>query len=183
MFTAITPTAAEREAPRAGDDLVAPADVVMDRSVTLPGHPEQVWPWVVQLGKSRAGWYLPRRLERLLPRARRATRTLRPEWLTLEVGDVVPDYGGAGATFTVAEIDAPHALVYRSRRGRTELTWSLTLEPIHGADGRSRATRLHLRLRLAPVRRVWLASSVGDLFDALTVAGMAAGLRERLLEH
>ena len=42
---------------------------------------------------------------------------------------------------------------------------------------------MHLRLRLAPVRRVWLAESVGELFDAITVAGMAAGLRERLAEQ
>ena len=39
---------------------------------------------------------------------------------------------------------------------------------------------MHLRLRLGPVRRVWLAEHVGGLFDALTIAGMAAGLRERV---
>ena len=41
---------------------------------------------------------------------------------------------------------------------------------------------VHLRLRLAPVRRVWLAESLGGLVDALTVAGLAAGLRERLVD-
>lgn len=42
---------------------------------------------------------------------------------------------------------------------------------------------MHLRLRLGPVRRVWLAKLVGGLFDLLTIAGMAAGLRERLTEQ
>ena len=50
-----------------GDDLVAHADVVMDRAFDLPASPEDVWPWFVQLGKKRAGWYLPRSVERLVP--------------------------------------------------------------------------------------------------------------------
>ena len=41
-------------------------------------------------------------------------------------------------------------------------------------------TRVHLRLRLAPVKHRRIAEVGGGLFDALTIAGMAAGLRERL---
>ncbi|MFC4950677.1 hypothetical protein [Pseudonocardia sp. GCM10023141] len=41
-------------------------------------------------------------------------------------------------------------------------------------------TRVLLRLRLGPVRHVRTAVTVGGLFDLLTIAGMAAGLRERL---
>ena len=44
-------------------------------------------------------------------------------------------------------------------------------------------TRVHLRLRLAPVRHQRIAEVGGGLFDALTIAGMAAGLRERLAEQ
>ena len=44
-------------------------------------------------------------------------------------------------------------------------------------------TRVHLRLRLAPVKHERIAEVGGGLFDALTIAGMAAGLRERLAEH
>ncbi len=57
------------------------------------------------------------------------------------------------------------------------VSWSIILGE---APGPERGTRVHLRLRLGPVRRVWLAKSVGGLFDLLTIAGMAAGLRERL---
>ena len=58
-------TRAEAAARLPGDDLVD-ANVVMDRATTLPGTAEDVWPWLVQLGKGRAGWYLPRRAERLV---------------------------------------------------------------------------------------------------------------------
>jgi hypothetical protein len=37
-----------------------------------------------------------------------------------------------------------------------------------------------LRLRLQGVRHRRLATTVGEIFDVLTIAGMAAGLRERL---
>ena len=64
---AVTASPPEAAAPLPGDDLVPSADVVMDRAFTVSAPAEEVWPWLVQLGKQRAGWYLPRRLERLLP--------------------------------------------------------------------------------------------------------------------
>ncbi len=169
-----TATAAERSATLRGDDLVSGADVVMDRGFDLPVPPSEAWPWLVQLGKGRAGWYLPRRVERFVPRSRRAARRVLARWQDLGVGDVVPDYGGPREYFEVAEILPPRVLVYRSRRGRTSLSWAISLTQAEAG------TRVHLRLRLGPVRRVRLAESVGGAFDALTVAGMAAGLRERL---
>jgi hypothetical protein len=177
MFASVAATEAEKQAGRPGDSLVHPADVVMDRAFTAPAPPEQVWPWLVQLGKQRAGWYLPARAERFLPRSRRAARAVNPAWLGLQPGDVIPDYGGRHETFEVAAITAARSLVYRSRRGHTDVTWSLSLEP---AAGDPAHTRVFLRLRMAPVRHRWLARTAGELLDLLTVAGMAAGLKERL---
>ena len=70
----------EVAAPRPGDDLVPGADVVMDRGFDAPGRRTQVWPWLVQLGKRRGGWYLPRAVERFVPRSRRAARSVQPQW-------------------------------------------------------------------------------------------------------
>jgi hypothetical protein len=177
MFSNVEASQAEKKTARPGDALVEPADVVMDRAFTVDATPEAVWPWLVQLGKGRAGWYMPRAIERFLPAPRRAARSLNPAWLRLEEGDVIPDYGGRDATFQVAQIVPPSVLVYRSRRGRTNLTWSLALESASGDPGR---TRVFLRLRMTPVRRKLLARTAGELIDLLTVAGMAAGLAERL---
>lgn len=180
-FSAIAATASEVSAPRAGDDLVPDADVVMDRAFTVEAPPERVWPWLVQLGKWRAGWYLPGSVERLLPRSRRASRSIRSVWQDLAVGDVVPDYGGAGATFEVALLDPPVVLVYRSRRRGTTVSWSITLTPVpRPGTPASPGTRVHLRLRLGPVRHPRVAASAGGFVDALTIAGLAAGLRERV---
>lgn len=177
-FDAVRATPAERSEARAGDGIVPRPDVVMDRAFTVSGTPESVWPWIAQLGKRRAGWYLPRAVERAIPRGRRALRRLDPRWTAPAVGQVIPDYGGRHETFTVAQVDAPQRLVYRSTRGRMALSWSIVLrgDDVAGV----RRTRVLLRLRLAPVRRRWLARTVGEFFDAVTILGLAAGLRERL---
>lgn len=174
MFSSVEPRADEIMSSRPGDDVVLDADVVMDRAFSVDASPHEVWPWLVQLGKGRAGWYLPRRIERFMPRRRRAIRRIDLAWQALSVGDVIPDYGGKGATFEAVEVAAPNVLVYRSRRGQMFISWSITLAPV------GEGTRVHLRLRLRPVRRRWLADRGGGFFDALTIAGMAAGLRERL---
>ena len=57
-----------------------------------------------------------------------------------------------------------------------DVSWAILLR----AEGDG--TRVHLRLRLGPVRRRWLANSVGELFDLVTIAGMAAGLAERVVQ-
>ena len=55
-----------------GDRVLPRADPVMDRHLDLAGPVEEVWPWLEQLGKDRAGWYLPRAVERFVPPGRRA---------------------------------------------------------------------------------------------------------------
>jgi hypothetical protein len=177
IFASVAASEAEKTTARPGDGLIQLADVVMDRAFTIQAPPQAVWPWLVQLGKRRAGWYLPAAIERFLPPSRRAARSLDPGWLHLEAGDVIPDYGGSKATFQVAQITPPSALVYQSRRGHTRVTWSLSLEPVDSAPGQ---TRVFLRLRMAPVRHKLLARTAGELIDLLTIAGMAAGLAERL---
>jgi hypothetical protein len=153
MFASIGATEHERTLPRPGDDLVSLADVVMDRAFTLDAPPETVWPWLAQLGKRRAGWYLPRLIERFLPPGRRAAWEIHPEWQHLKVGDIIPDYGGKHATFHVAQIQAPQSIVYTSRRGKVSLTWSITLEPLEPLTAdRPTRTRVSLRLRMAPVK-------------------------------
>jgi hypothetical protein len=171
----VRPRPAEVAGAVPGDDLVPDADVVLDRAFDLRAPPAVVWPWFAQLGKRRAGWYLPRWAELAVPARRRALRHIDESLQHLRPGDVIPDWGGAHATFEIVTHDAPHVLVHRSTRGTLRLSWAIALHAGPG-DG----TRVHLRLRLAGVRRRRLAELGGGLLDLLTVAGLAAGLRERV---
>lgn len=168
---------AEVAAALPGDDLVPGAQVVMDRAFDLPAPPADVWPWFAQLGRNRAGWYLPRWVERAVPRRRRALRHLDESLQHLRPGDVIDDWGGRDATFEIVHCEPPHTLVHRSTRGALRISWAITLRAA-GAG-----TRVHLRLRLAGIRRRRLAEYGGGFVDLLTVAGLAAGLRERVTEH
>lgn len=169
-----------------GDDVLPHADPVMDRHLELDGPVDEVWPWLVQLGKGRAGWYLPRSVERFLPRDRRAGRRVEQRWLGLRPGDSVPDWGPGHPTFEVLEIEPPHHLVYWSERPRRprrgverpplRMTWALVLSPA----GPNRS-HLRLRLRLDLGRPAGpLASYGGGAVDLLTVWLMGRGLNERL---
>ena len=147
----------------------------MDRAFTLAATPEEVWPWLVQLGKRRAGWYFPRWFERLVPPGRRGLWHLDEQHLGLAVGDVIPDWGGKDETFTVAALVPPRHLVHTSVRGRTQ---PVVVPQPRAVSGNR--TRVHLRLRLAPVKHERIADVIGGTFDWLTITGLAAGLRERL---
>jgi hypothetical protein len=175
MLRRIRATRAEKEAALPGDDIVPDADVVMDRAFTLQRDSATVWPWFVQLGKNRAGWYLPRIVESALPRRSRALWSIDPSLQDLHVGKVIDDWGGRDATFEVAIFEPPRVLVHKSRRGDLRISWAIVVQP-----EATESTRIHLRLRVAPVKRRFLFGTFGGLIDALTIAGLAAGLRQRL---
>lgn len=155
----------------------------------LRDTPEQVWPWLEQLGKHRGGWYMTRSVERFVPRGRRAARCVDPRWLGLRVGDRIPDWGPGDPTFEVLEVKPPRHLVYfterprRPRRGGPRppirATWALELSP----DGASSSVlRLRLRLDLGkPAGPV--ATYGGGAMDRLTVWLLGRGLNERLREQ
>ncbi|WP_405779252.1 hypothetical protein [Streptomyces sp. NBC_00859] len=176
MFTTtVTPRPTETSRTMPGDDLVPRPDTVMNRAFTLPAPPGTVWPWFNQLGRNRAGWYLPARLERAVPRRRRALRHIEPALQQLRAGDIIDDWGGRQATFEIVTHEAPHTLVHRSTRGRLHISWAITLTPEEPGT-----TRVHLRFRISGVGHRRLAEYGGGLIDLLTVAALAAGIRERL---
>lgn len=175
MFSTIKPTAPEIQSSLPGDNLVPDAIVVLDRAFTLRAKPELVWPWFMQLGKRRAGWYLPRSMERYLPARRRALRHIDQSLQALQIGTTIPDWGGKNATLTVALLEPNQTIVYTSRRGHTTMSWAIICRP--GGDD---TTRVLVRLRLSGVKHPRLVGSFGSFIDALTIVGLAAGLRERV---
>ena len=72
--------------PYPGADVVPGGRRAATMAVTIDAPPERVWPWLVQLGGDRAGWYS----WDLLDNAGRASaREIHPEWQVLAVGDPV----------------------------------------------------------------------------------------------
>jgi hypothetical protein len=84
-------TAGERARRLAGDELVPDAEQ-QTHAITIEAAPEAVWPWLVQMGQGRAGFYSHDRLERLVGAAIRNAEEIHPEWQHLAVGDLVRTY-------------------------------------------------------------------------------------------
>ena len=138
------------------------------------------------MGKGRAGWYLPRGVEALIPRSRRGVRVIEPRWQQLQVGEDVADWGPGDPVLRCVAVDPPNALVWHSLRDRDNahrwpaadgphvmaISWVLVLRPV------PEGTRLHIRLRVR-AKHARLAQ-LGGIVDWLTIVGLFRGLRERV---
>ena len=76
-----TPAEVSRALP--SDDLVPDPTFNATRAITLDAPPAQVWPWLVQMGLTRAGWYSYDLLDNL---GRPSARRILPELQELQPG-------------------------------------------------------------------------------------------------
>jgi hypothetical protein len=167
-----------RHSAAAGDELLPAANMILDHRATINAQAEQIWPWLIQLGKRRAGWYLPTRLERLVPERRHALRVIDPRLQNLTIGDRIPDYGGRDDWLEVARVEPPHTLVYRTERRGRPFTWALLLQSTQPGQSELRLRfRGHVRSRGLQRHAIVTA---GGFFDWLTGAVMIQGLQERV---
>ncbi len=101
-------TAEEASEALPGDDHTPHPRMQSTRAVTIEAPPERVWPWLMQMGIGRAGFYTHDWVERLLFHARyvegrhSATR-IHPELPPLRAGDTVPLGSGVFAPVIEAE--------------------------------------------------------------------------------
>lgn len=111
-------------------------------AVTLEAPPRRVWPWLVQMGYDRAGWYSWDRLDHLgIPSADR----IHPEWQNISVGGRLASTSDGRHWFEVAALDPERFLALRASfdfRGRqfasgglrplayTDSTWCFLLEEL-----------------------------------------------------
>jgi hypothetical protein len=72
-----------------GDELVPKPQTYSTRAVTIRAPAKRVWPWLVQLGQHRAGFYSYTWLENLSGAHMKNADEIVPEWQHLEVGDEV----------------------------------------------------------------------------------------------
>jgi hypothetical protein len=100
------------EADRAlpGDEFVPNAQLCATHAVTIDAPIEQVWPWLVQIGQGRGGFYSYEFIENALQADIHNTDQILPEFQGLKVGDQVPlAQGGFGVP--VAILVEPRTLV------------------------------------------------------------------------
>jgi hypothetical protein len=147
-------TKEERTTTLPGDRIVSDPMVVTDHAITIDAPPSAVWPWLVQMGWGRGGWYTARWVDRLLfPANAPSADRIVPELQDIGIGTFIPD--GPPHTecgLIVEEIERDRALVLHSNshlpkswRSHATLDWSwaFVLTPLDEGQ----RTRFHFRSR------------------------------------
>jgi hypothetical protein len=166
--------ATDEEVTRAlpGDQLMARPGFKATRAITIDARPEHIWPWLVQLGSGRAGWYAIDRIDNAgVPSAQQII----PELQHLQVGDLVPMVAGKQIGPRVKELEPDRRMLWWDGRG--EFTWEWLLEPIDG-----RRTRLLCRVQEAypPLwSRRMLYAAVASTGDIVMVRRQLRGIKAR----
>lgn len=136
-----------------GDELVPDANFEMTRALDINAPVEAVWPWLVQIGQGRGGFYSYNLLENMMGLDIHSAAQIVPEWQDLQAGDRIPLEPGGGG-YTVAEIvPNRHLVLYTDGRGDSELdkvfrqanaasTWTFLLDRLD-----NQRTRLVVRWR------------------------------------
>jgi hypothetical protein len=150
-----TPESVENQRSLPGDELLPDASGQFTHSIVVAASAETVWPWLVQMGCQRAGFYSIDLLDNAgVPSA----RDIRLELQQLRVGDKVPSTPEGDGHFevlrlqqnrllllgTLYDVQNQRQLPFDAPRPRRfwQVTWAFLLEPLDGSR-----TRLYARAR------------------------------------
>jgi len=153
----------------AGDELVPAPTFNATRAVTIESRPEDIWPWIVQIGYKRAGFYSHDRLDNDgIPSADR----ILTEFQNLSVGDTIPLSRSAGAEVRILRSNEFMLLVVADHGDETKLwTWAWGLYEVDATH-----TRLVTRLR---VRESFRNSLMLDAFEIVMMRKCLLGIKRR----
>ena len=176
-------TEEERARRLPGEELVVGGLDEQTHAITIDAPPGAVWPWLVQIGQGRGGFYSHDRLERLFGADIRNADRIHPEWQALAVGDLVrtyrpmPRFEPLG--WFVGRLEPERLLVLHEpeRDGVINSSWTFLLEPHGEAE-----TRLISRWRF---QRRGLAHTIFKalLFDPahfVMETGVLHGIKRRV---
>lgn len=155
----------------AGDAGVRDPMVSHTLAVTIDAAPEDVWPWIAQLGTGRAGWYSYDWIENAMGLDVKTVRRIVPELQELRVGYTIPVTRAVG--FPVARVERPRLLLLEGHDAAIgDATWLFMLREADGG-----ATRLITRSRTR-----WPVSGAARALVAVLDPGVFVMERKMLLE-
>ena len=174
-------TRSEQQMVLVGDPPLGESHYRIDHAVTIRAPVDSVWPWLVQIGQDRAGFYSYDWLERMFGVQIHNADVVMPEWQNRKTGDLVravqPDYLGGlfgrEPGWKVKQIEPGRAIVLEN--------WgAFVLEPMD-----SGSTRMHIRTRgegvptLSGIAITPLALLVFEPAHFIMERGMMLGIKRR----
>ena len=141
-WRSVRATRSERLRALPGDERIPQALDTITHAVTIDRPPQDVWPWIVQMGAgNRAGWYSYDRLDN--GGVESATRIV-DDLQHPAIGATFPALPGMNEGFKLVAMKEGQwlTLAFPAADGSADVTWTFVLEPIG-----SEQTRLLVRVR------------------------------------
>ena len=134
-------TAREHLLTMPGDEMIPRAEGSLTHAITVQCNRRELWPWLIQMGADRAGWYSYDLLDN---GGRRSAEHILRELQSPPVGTVFPALPGRRDGFILLEKEPSHWLVlgWPGPDGALDVTWSFMLIEID-----ENTTRLIVRAR------------------------------------
>ena len=168
-------TQTEIAASLSGDELVLSPRISYTRAISINAAPEEIYPWIVQIGAERGGWYSYEWFETSVLRCEISNAdSIDERWQNLKVGDPVKMCPGTAGPppYQVALLEPGRAMILgHQENGDWIEVWQFVLLPQD--DG---TTRLVLRSRNAAEGWFWDVMRPGEFIMA---RGMLRGIKER----
>lgn len=145
------------------------------RAIVIAATPEQIWPWLVQFGQGRGGWYSYDWLENLLGFDIHTADRIRTEYQHPQIGDPICMAAGVCPSF-VSVIEPPQWFGWQAKddNGKAIWTFAFGLVPIDES-----ATRLVVRESFDPVAMPAIATFVLEIPDVVMEQKMLHTLKQR----
>jgi hypothetical protein len=154
-----------------GDEIVADPTFDATRAVTVDATPEDIWPWIVQMGFGRAGWYSYDWIDNL---GRPSARVILPELQRIDVGDMIPIDPREKHGFRVKGFVPNEWMLWGDGHGK--ITWCWGLYPI---DDRSTRLVTRVKVKYDWLNPTMLFNMVFDVGDIVMMRKCLIGIRER----
>ena len=157
--------------PMSGDDIVSNPSFNATRSVTINASAKYIFPWIVQMGINRAGWYSYDLLDNL---GRQSAEEILPEFQNIQIGDLIPMSPDGKQGLRIKDFVNTEWVLWWDESGNTSWIWGIySLDRAH--------SRLVTRVR---VKYIWLSLSIIfnliiEFFDILMMHKCMRGIKRR----
>ncbi len=154
-----------------GDDIVSEPSFNATRTVSINAPAENIYPWIVQMGVGRAGWYSYDLLDNL---GRPSAEVILPAHQNIHVGDVVPMSPDGKQGMWVKDFKDNEWMLWWDKKGDSTWAWGIYSE----GDAYSRlVTRVRVKYRwLLPAI---LFSLIIEFFDIMMMIKCMKGIKRR----
>jgi hypothetical protein len=164
-------TDAEVKRSMPGDEIVSQPSFNATRAVTIHAPAQNIYPWIVQMGVTRAGWYSYDLLDNL---GRRSAEKILLEHQNIQIGDLIPISPDGKQGMWVKYFRKNKWMLWWDKKGDTTWIWEIHPE---GENQFRLITRVRVKYRL--FSSAVLFNLLTEFFDILMMRKSMLGIKRR----